>query len=193
MAKAKKADATENSVCCEGSVSDLKSDKPRVDRFEATTYKSSRNGYDIDRIVVHYTTSRNIDATIRWFQTAPAGKRVSAHYVIGQDGELVQMVEDGFAAWHAGKSLENLRSIGIEHVAAPGDAITAKQSKTSIQLLRWLMEVYEVSVQDVVPHVWIKPTSCCGDLFTQYGGGSGKDRVTQYKAVQKWLASNGIS
>ena len=65
--------------------------KPQVDRWEDTSHKSSRNGADIDHIVIHYTTSRNIDGTIITSNTALGN---SAHYIVGLDGALVQMVED---------------------------------------------------------------------------------------------------
>jgi N-acetyl-anhydromuramyl-L-alanine amidase AmpD len=48
---------------------------------------------------------------------------VSAHYVVGKDGEVVKMVPLSEAAWHAGRSRHpvgggavNLRSVGIELV-----------------------------------------------------------------------------
>lgn len=96
--------------------------KPSVSRQILTAHRSFRAGRLIDHIVIHYTTSRNIEDTIQHFMSGEP--RVSAHYVIGQDGELVQMVPDDMAAWHAGVPGMNARSIGIEHVAAAGDRIT---------------------------------------------------------------------
>jgi N-acetyl-anhydromuramyl-L-alanine amidase AmpD len=62
-----------------------------------------------------------LDGTVAWFQNPQA--RVSAHYVIGKDGSIVQMVSLDRAAWHAGQSsLPGCRggvnpcSIGIEIV-----------------------------------------------------------------------------
>lgn len=124
-------------VCCEATGEATGEEKPAVNRWIETTYRSSRNGTKIDHIVLHYTTSRNIEGTINHFRTGVP--RASAHYIIGQDGELVQMVADSHNAWHAGNSGMNRRSIGIEHVAAPGDAITAKQESKSIALIRWLI------------------------------------------------------
>jgi hypothetical protein len=111
-------------------------------RQHITTHKSSRNGTHIDHIVVHYTTSRNIDGTISHFMSGTP--RTSAHYIVGQDGVLVQMVPDQERAWHAGNSQMNARSIGIEHVAKLGDEITDAQSATSIALIRWLLHTYNM-------------------------------------------------
>lgn len=74
----------------------------------------------IDAIVIHFTSSGNLEGTIAWFQN-PAAK-ASAHYVIDRDGSIVQMVKDEDRAWHAGKSSlygrnnVNDFSIGIELV-----------------------------------------------------------------------------
>lgn len=174
----------------EGNFEESAASKPPVDRRETTTHKSSRNGTDIDHIVIHYTTSRSIEGTIRHFKTG--SPRTSAHYIIGRDGTLVQIVPDGENAWHSGKSEMNRRSIGIEHVAAPGDKITETQGRTSIALIRWLMSEYDVPLANVIPHVCVKPTSCCGDLFKDYGGGADLSCAKQKAALHRWLAANGI-
>lgn len=165
-------------------------DPLKIDRTEKTAHKSSRKGRAIDRIVVHYTTSRNIDGTISHFKTGRP--RVSAHYIVGQDGELVRMVPDAEAAWHAGSSDMNARSIGIEHVAAPGDRITTAQSRTAVALIRWLMWTYRIQQEHVIPHCVIKPTSCCGDLFAEFGGGANKKPSEQLAALRKWMVVNAV-
>lgn len=73
-------------------------------------------------LMMHYTAGVNIDSTIDWFQQRKS--KVSAHIVIGSDGEVVQMVPFNRKAWHAGtskwKGLSSLNkySIGIELVNA---------------------------------------------------------------------------
>jgi predicted peptidoglycan binding protein len=47
-------------------------------------------------------------------------------------------------------------------------------------------------VTHVIPHVCVKSTSCCGDLFKDFGGGAGLPCATQKAALDKWLAANGI-
>jgi hypothetical protein len=165
--------------------------KPRVDRIESTGHKSGRSGTAIDHIVIHYTTSRNIEGSIAHFKSGTP--RVSAHYIVGQDGRLVQMVPDQDCAWHAGTSSMNLRSIGIEHVARAGDRITEAQAGTSIALIRWLMHAYAIPLAHVIPHASVKSTSCCGDLFKDYGGGAGLPGTAQKAALHRWLAAHGIA
>ncbi len=82
----------------------------------------SRDGRPIDRIVIH-TMEGTLAGTIRWFQTpvgADPNRKVAtaAHYLIGKDGSIVQMVPDVKKALHAGSKTEagwNDRSLGIEH------------------------------------------------------------------------------
>jgi hypothetical protein len=186
------AGETSGNYTCEacGQADDDSSDKPRVDRWEPTSHQSSRNNIDIDHIVIHYTTSRNIEGSINWFKHG--SPRTSAHYIIGRDGALVQMVNDSERAWHAGTSDMNARSIGIEHVAAPGDEITPEQSSISIKLIKWLMREYDIGKKNVIPHVCVKPTSCCGDLFRTYGGRAGGNCDVQKNALHDWMSARGI-
>ena len=77
-------------------------------------YRHPANPRTIDEIVIHITDGgSSIDGTIAWFQNPQA--RVSAHYVVGQDGTIVQMVKHEDIAYHAHSA--NSHSIGIEHVA----------------------------------------------------------------------------
>lgn len=185
--------ATSKFVCAGcGAGDDHLAQKPTVDRQESTTQKSSRNGTDIDHIVIHYTTSRKIEGTISHFKNAPIGKRVSAHYIIGQDGALVQMMSDDDCAWHSGNGGMNRRSIGIEHVAEKGDEITSEQAKKSADLIKWLMNQYDIKKENIIPHVCVHSTDCCGDLFRKFGGGAGMNCEKQKGALQAWLASVGI-
>jgi N-acetyl-anhydromuramyl-L-alanine amidase AmpD/V8-like Glu-specific endopeptidase len=97
----------------------------------------------IDRVVIHITDGgANINGTIGWFQN-PAAK-VSAHYVIGQDGEVVQMVRHEDVAWHARSA--NGTSIGIEHVAnTRGLNPTPAQMCASAALVTWLCDQYGIA------------------------------------------------
>jgi hypothetical protein len=101
------------------------------------------------QIVIHITdSSGSINGIIRWFQDPydpdfGQDRKVSAHYVVGQDGEVVQMVKHDHIALHANTA--NRASIGIEHVAnTRGMAPTAIQYAASASLVRWLCEYYEL-------------------------------------------------
>ncbi len=96
----------------------------------------------IRRIVIHITDGgANINGTINWFKNPASG--VSAHYIVGQDGEVVQMVAHNDIAFHAHGG--NADSIGIEHVAnTRGLRPTEAQYCSSAALVRWLCERYKI-------------------------------------------------
>jgi N-acetylmuramoyl-L-alanine amidase CwlA len=68
-------------------------------------------------IVLHTTVGSKQAAIARFVNGDPnqRGGRASAHYIVGLDGSLTQMVREEDAAWHAGNYEINLDSIGIEH------------------------------------------------------------------------------
>jgi N-acetyl-anhydromuramyl-L-alanine amidase AmpD len=124
---------------------------PQASRFEPANsgnFRAVAGTRSINRIVIHITDgAKNIGGTISWFQDPKA--KVSAHYIVGQDGEVVQMVKHTDVAWHAGGA--NGDSIGIEHVARaahawdrilhkpdPGLMPTDAQYCASAALVNWL-------------------------------------------------------
>lgn len=74
----------------------------------------------IEAVVLHYTATGSLEETIDLFRME--GEGASAHYVIGKDGRIVQMVDVEKKAWHAGTSEFQGRpdvndfSLGIELV-----------------------------------------------------------------------------
>jgi N-acetylmuramoyl-L-alanine amidase-like protein len=172
--------------------------KPDAITKYTTKHHYSRKGHDISHIVMHYTYSDNYMSAVRTFEKPYWNKqlkkwiRTSAHYIIGRRGELVQMVGDDRAAWHAGSRSTNYKSIGIEHAAAPGKKLTQAQSNKSIELIRWLMYTYDIPRENIIGHKCVKGTSCPGDLFADYGANSksGCNKVSE--AVQAWLTENSL-
>lgn len=77
-------------------------------------------GTTIELLILHYTGMQTAGAAIA--RLADPAARVSAHYVIDEDGSVYQMVPEDRRAWHAGISGwgdisdVNGRSIGIELV-----------------------------------------------------------------------------
>jgi len=76
-----------------------------------------------DMILLHYTGMQTGEAALERLTTAAS--KVSAHYVVFEDGRIVQCVPEDMRAWHAGVSSWagetdiNSRSIGIE-IVNPG-------------------------------------------------------------------------
>ena len=82
-----------------------------------------QGGRQPDMILLHYTGMQSGDAALARLTTAVS--KVSAHYVVFEDGRIVQCVPESLRAWHAGvaswagETDINSRSIGIE-VVNPG-------------------------------------------------------------------------
>ena len=159
----------------------LEPPKPPVRWVSGCPNFSSRSGAAITSIVVHYTTSRNIGGTISWFKDPKS--QVSAHYIVGRDGEIVQMVRDSDKAWHCYSFNNN--SIGIEHVAEMGDKLTPEQEKASAALIRWLMAEYKIPAKNVFGHRFNpnspNQTDCPGSLWS-----------SQFD-LQQWLKNKVVS
>jgi N-acetyl-anhydromuramoyl-L-alanine amidase len=89
------------------------------------------------------------------------GLRVSAHFLIRRDGELVQYVPTGLRAWHAGASTWMGRercndfSIGIELEGADDVPFAEPQYDTLAALTRALFERH--GVLDIAGHSDIAP------------------------------------
>jgi N-acetyl-anhydromuramyl-L-alanine amidase AmpD len=128
---------------------------PQATRFEPAAkgnFYTPKAARKIDMIVIHITDGREkIAGPISWFQN-PAAK-VSSHYIVGQDGEVVQMVAHADVAYHANSA--NGHSIGIEHVARtpgelrkddPGLAPTQAQYAASAALVTWLCAQFGLPV-----------------------------------------------
>ena len=82
--------------------------------------RDSRGDTPIDMLVLHYTGMKSGEAALARM-CDPAAK-VSAHYMIDEDGAIHALVPEGMRAWHAGVSYWagarniNACSIGIELV-----------------------------------------------------------------------------
>jgi N-acetylmuramoyl-L-alanine amidase len=80
-------------------------------------------GSAIDMLLLHYTGMRTGEAALERL-CDPAAK-VSAHYLVEEDGRICQLVSESRCAWHAGVACWqgaqdiNARSIGIE-IVNPG-------------------------------------------------------------------------
>jgi AmpD protein len=88
-------------------------------------------------------------------------RKVSSHFFIRRDGELVQFVSTLQRAWHAGMSKWQARercndfSVGIELEGSDYEAFETRQYKTLKKLIACLKSNY--LIQDVVGHSDIAP------------------------------------
>jgi len=112
-------------------------------------------------VILHHTSSDTAARAIR-ILTDPAS-RVSAHYVIGRDGRLVQLVEERLRAWHAGDSRwggnadVNSSSIGIELDNTGAEPFPEPQITALLALLSGLRERYRIPAANVIGHGDVAP------------------------------------
>jgi AmpD protein len=105
--------------------------------------------------------TNRLDAAAHPYYATVAGAKVSAHFLIRRDGELLQFVPCGSRAWHAGDSSWKGRaccndfSIGIELEGTDEAPFTSAQYRRLAGLTRALKARYPL--RDIVGHSDIAP------------------------------------
>lgn len=101
----------------------------------------------------------NFAAARRIYQIYNGNKLyASAHFLIGRDGETLQLVPLDFQAYHAGRSSYrghqylNRWSIGIENIGHGEANFTTDQYIANANLCRALMNRYGLRYEDIVGH-----------------------------------------
>ncbi len=113
-------------------------------------------------IILHHTAQDSIQQTIKTF--TKTSTQVSAHYVIGRDGKVVQMLNDYLRAWHAGagtwgkNSDINSASIGIELDNNGNEVFSEAQITNLMALLSRLKKDYNIPFQNIIGHSDIAPS-----------------------------------
>lgn len=123
----------------------------------------------IDMLVLHYTGMESAEAALARLcdPAAPGANRVSAHYVIDEDGATLSMVDEAARAWHAGVASwrgepdVNGRSIGIELVN-PGHEFGYRdfpgaQMAALIDLVTGILARHPIPARNVVGHSDVAP------------------------------------
>ncbi|MBT4922245.1 MAG: N-acetylmuramoyl-L-alanine amidase [Rickettsiales bacterium] len=120
---------------------------------------SARNQV-VTSIVLHYTQV-NLNETLKIFLNKES--ELSAHYVLSEEGDVIQMVEDEDVAWHSGVSswrgIDNLNhsSLGIEIVNDGISKYPDIQIRRLIDLLDRLRGKFDIKDVNIVGHSDIAP------------------------------------
>ena len=115
---------------------------------------------EIKFIIFHYTGMKNESEAL--IKLTEIQSEVSCHYLIKNNGEIVEMVPDLYIAWHAGKSSWknykslNQSSIGIE-ITNPGHKhgykkFKKKQITSLLKLSTFLIKKYKISSNNILGH-----------------------------------------
>lgn len=138
---------------------------PPVRRIISTRNQAPRLS-PVEVIVIHHTASENIDGVLSEFKNPTSEK--SAHFVVGRDGSVVQVVPPEMVAWHCRGA--NQQSVGIE-VVANRRRILPPQEKALRELVAHLLERFQLTYRSVTGHKYegTTVTECPGNLFDQWG------------------------
>jgi N-acetylmuramoyl-L-alanine amidase len=116
-------------------------------------------------ILLHYTGMESAEAARDWLCNPQSA--VSCHYLVDEDGDLTQMVDEQQRAWHAGISSWkgvndiNSASIGIE-IQNPGHDLgytdfADAQIEAVIALCRDIASRHSIRPEDVLAHSDVAP------------------------------------
>ena len=132
----------------------------------------------ISMIVLHYTGMQDGPSALARLRDPEA--KVSAHYLVEEDGTVCRLVAEDKRAWHAGRSHwrgitdVNSASVGIE-IVNPGHEwgyrpFTAEQIDALIPLVAAIKDRHAITRGNIVGHSDIAPTRKRdpGELFPWY-------------------------
>jgi len=113
-------------------------------------------------VIIHHTAQHSTEQTLKTF-TLPK-TQVSAHYVIGRDGQTHHMLNDYLRAWHGGVARWgnvtdiNSISIGIELDNDGSEPFQAAQIASLLKVLGGLKQTYNIPAANFIGHSDIAPT-----------------------------------
>lgn len=138
---------------------------PLPPRNPIATWVPSKN-FDIRKpqlIVLHFTDQDSVQQALATLRTQNSGGPVSAHYLIGRDGHIYQLVSDVERAWHAGGGRwgtitdVNSASIGIEIDNDGHSPFPQAQIASVIRLLADLTQRWEIPRAQIIGHEDMAP------------------------------------
>jgi len=115
-------------------------------------------------IVLHFTGENSVQNSLKTLRTGNSEGPVSAHYLIGGDGHIYQLVADSMRAWHAGEgrwgtiSDVNSASIGIELDNDGQTPFAPAQISSLLRLLTDLTDRLRIPRTQVIGHEDFAPT-----------------------------------
>ena len=132
-----------------------------ITKYRSPNY-NSRGNSKIKLIIIHYTALPNHQHAIS--HLCKKEKKVSAHYLISQDGIVYTLVNDKFRAWHAGQAYWqgiidiNSVSIGIELEGTDNSEFTDQQYNCLMKITKSLLLNYpNLCKERIVGHSTIAP------------------------------------
>ncbi|MCB1382328.1 MAG: N-acetylmuramoyl-L-alanine amidase [Notoacmeibacter sp.] len=150
-------------------------DFPEAEVRASPNFGPRRDDKGVSIILLHYTGMEDGPCAENWLCSHES--EVSSHYIVHEDGRVVQMVRESDRAWHAGASCWegetdiNSVSVGIEIVnsghPAGLPAFPDAQIEAVIRLCRHIQERHNVALHHVLAHSDVSPGRKCdpGEAF----------------------------
>ncbi|MZR32495.1 peptidoglycan recognition protein family protein [Sneathiella litorea] len=128
-------------------------------------YDQRGSGTPIDMLVLHYTGMPTANGALD--RLTDEASKVSAHYLVREDGQILALVKEEMRAWHAGvaswRGADNInaRSIGVE-IVNPGHefgyrAFPAEQMVAVTALANGIVTRHAIPARNVVGHSDVAP------------------------------------
>ncbi len=149
-----------------------------IKKTPSPNFKAGRKGRSIIAIVNHITAGL-MPGTLSWLQN-PAAK-ASAHYLVTKKGAIYQLVKDEDTAFHAGivdhpkwplydNTNPNFYTLGIEHEALAGEALTEAQYQATLWLHRQLTTRWSIPLDEdhIIGHYRLDNISRKNDPGTKF-------------------------
>lgn len=140
-------------------------DHPGAAIRPSPNFGERRDGKAPDILLLHYTGMATGQGAEDWL--CEPQSEVSCHYIVHEDGRIVQMVPEEMRAWHAGKGFWkgetdiNSRSVGIEIVNGGYEFglpdYPDRQIDAVIGLSRGIVERHAIAPERVLAHSDVAP------------------------------------
>ena len=139
---------------------------------QSPNFTKGRSGHKPEAVVIHITDG-NGKGAVEWLKN-PASK-VSTHYVVLEDGNIVQMVKEEDTAWHTGKLFSpswrklknginpNLYTIGIEFAGKITDIARPAQIVAGTKLINEIISRWKIPCtrDTIINHNEIRANKSC--------------------------------
>jgi N-acetylmuramoyl-L-alanine amidase len=134
------------------------------DSLPATPYWVGTINFNLRKpnyVIIHHTAQTSTEQTLKTFTLTKT--QVSAHYVIGRDGQVYHMLNDYLRAWHGGVarwgSISDINSvsIGIELDNNGTEPFEEQQLASLLKVLASLKRTYNIPAANFIGHGDIAP------------------------------------
>ncbi len=138
-----------------------------VDSLQAKQWTAPSPNFDIrtpNLVIIHHTAQESCAQSLRTLTNPEVRGRVSAHYLVCDDGTIYRLVDERYRAWQAGVSrwgnMRNINSlsIGIELDNNGHEPFSKAQIHALLVLLNVIQDRYHIPRGNFVGHADIAPT-----------------------------------